>query len=59
MFIILRLSRDNVKNVLEVLCFKKLNSKRLIIFFSDSLAKPEFSIKKFFNVILKFLTFPP
>lgn len=52
-------SNDKIKKVLERLYFKKLNSNRLIIFVLDLLAKPEFSEKKFFNVILKLLTFPP
>jgi hypothetical protein len=59
MFIIFRWSNDKVKKVLDASYFKKLNSNLLIIFIFDLFAKPEFSEKKFFKVILKFPTFPP
>jgi hypothetical protein len=59
MFIIFRWSNDKVKKVFDESCFKKLNSNRFIIFIFDLSAKPEFSEKKFFRVILKFPTFPP
>jgi hypothetical protein len=59
MFMIFLWSSDKIKKVFDVSYFKKLNSNLLISFIFDLSAKPEFSEKKFFNVILKFPTFPP